>query len=156
MNLGFESWKDVIGVLVIPVSLALIALFWPELQLYYRRRAFRRLILRELQEVRPYPNVAKQGMEWWQHLGKDFIHKRIFEDVSGNRDFILSLPAELVYLVSQLWDAMKNHNEAEWLHFFGMLCDPKYDKNAEIKKAHKEWHILIEEYRLLRTGKYSL
>ncbi len=107
MNLGFESWKDIIGVLVIPVSLALIALFWPELQLYYRRRAFRKLIFRELQEVGPYPDVAKQGMQWWEHLQKDFIHKRIFEDVSGNRDFILSLPAELVYLVSQLWDAMK-------------------------------------------------
>ena len=51
---------------------------------------------------------------------------------------------------------MKNHNEGEWLHFLGMLCHPKYDKNAEIKKAHKEWHILIEEYRLLRTGKYNV
>lgn len=152
MNLGFESWKDVIGVLVIPISLALTALLWPELQFYYRRRAFRQLIFRELSEVRPYPDVARPGMEWWQHLKKDFVHKKIFENVSENRDFILSLPADLVYLISQLWDAMKSHNEDQWLHFLGMLCDPKYDKSGEIKKAHTEWHNLIERYRLLKTG----
>lgn len=102
MPLGFQTWKDVIEVLVVPLSLAIIALFWPELQVIYRRRSFTRLILRELQELKPYPETAKKEMQWWEHQTKDFIHQKILQEASENRDFILSLPPDLVYFVTQL------------------------------------------------------
>jgi hypothetical protein len=156
MPLGFQTWKDIIEVLIVPLSLAIIALFWPELQLISRRRSFTSLILRELQELKPYPKIADKDMHWWEHQTKDFIHQKIFREASENRDFILSLPPDLVYFVTQLWDAKNKHNSRQWLHFLEELSDPKYDKTGRIKEVHKDWQSLILQYEKLGSGLYNL
>ncbi len=155
MSLGFQTWRDIIEVLIIPVSLGLITLLWPELQSAARHRAFDRLIVRELQELTPFPEHAEKGKDWYDHQCKDFIHHMIFDAPSENSDFILSLPPDMVYDVSQLWSALKSRDAEQWLHFLGKLSDPRYDKNGEIKKAHQRWDSLIREYEELKRGNNS-
>jgi hypothetical protein len=137
--------KDVLDIVVIPVVLAILALAWPAIQSSNRRRAFRSLILRELEEIAPYSEDA-QDVGWWEHQRKDFVHQEIFQEVSKNRDFILSLEPDLVYLVSQLWDAKAKKDEGQWLHYLQELSVPKYDKKGRIGKAREKWATLCGEY----------
>lgn len=150
MSLGFQTWKDIIEILIAPVSLALIALLWAELQSAARRRAFRRLILRELEELEPFPENAEEGKHWHDHQRKNFIHRTIFDAPSENRDFILSLPPDMVYFVSQLWGSLNNRDQVNWLHFLCQLSNPEYDKKGKIKQAYQQWNALIRAYEELR------
>jgi hypothetical protein len=138
MSLGFDTWRDIISVLIV--------LLWPEVQSASRRRAFRRLILRELEELAPFPPNAQKNMEWFQHLSKNFVYQAVFMAPSENRDFILSLPPDMVYSVYQLWDALKNRNQVQWLYFLNKLANPSFDKRAEIREAHLQWACLIDQY----------
>src|SRR5687767_4865621 len=121
MELGFRTWKDVLEVIGSPIAIALAGLLWPSIQLRVRRRAFTRLIFRELSEVAPYPTEFERGGTWVYHQQRDFVHKRIFDEPSENRDFILSLPAGIVYHVSQLWQARARGDADQWLHSLGEL-----------------------------------
>ena len=153
MNTGFQTWKDILEVIIVPITLALIAVLWPEIQLANRRRVFRGLIFRELKEIFPSPNYAEEVEEWFHHQRRDFIHKKIFENPSENRELILSLPPDLVYHVSQLWSALSSRDEDQWLYFLGKLSLPKYDSSGEIKKAHMEWVSLVDQYKKSREKK---
>jgi len=141
------AMKDVLDIIVIPVVLAILALAWPTIQSWNRRQAFRGLILRELEEIAPYPEEA-DNVGWWAHQKKNFVHQKILQDASENRDFILSLEPDLVYLVSQLWDAKANKDEGQWLHYLDKLSDPKYDKTGRIAKARQKWAVLCDKYRV--------
>lgn len=55
MTSGFNTLKDVLEVIAIPVALALLALAWPPIQSWYRCRRFRLLTARELLEIKPFP-----------------------------------------------------------------------------------------------------
>lgn len=136
---------NALSIVAIPVLLATLALAWPSIQSCNRRRAFQRLILRELEEIAPSPEHA-QGVGWWEHQRKDFVHQKIFQKVSKNRDFILSPKPDLVYFVSQLWDAKAKKDDVQWLHFLQELSVPKYDKNGRIGKAREKWVTLCGEY----------
>jgi len=144
MNPSFSTLKDILD-LLLPTILALIALFWPNLQALYKRRAFTRLILRELKELTPSPREPEDGKQWWEHQKRHFVHQRIFEDVSANRDFILSLEPTLVYWVTQLWDSLESHDAEQWLWYLGNIAK-KYDRRGEINKNHTLWKQLIETY----------
>jgi len=54
---GFESVKDVLDVIQVPVVGGLAGLVWPLVQALDKRRRFECLIARELEEVEPYPNT---------------------------------------------------------------------------------------------------
>jgi hypothetical protein len=141
---GFESAKDVLDVLLVPAVGGAVALLWPQLQAWDKRRRFERLIARELEELGPHPKIRGSAFQaWTEHQNKNFVHKRIFEDASTNRDFILTLDATLVYEVSQLWDAVKTADETQWLWYLKCLAD-RYHKVA---KVHAEWVQLIESYK---------
>jgi hypothetical protein len=140
------STKDILDVVVIPVTLAILALLWPAIQARARRTAFRRLIVRELEEIGPYP-LEPNGSNWWEHQRKEFVHAKIFADTSKNRDFILSLEPDLVYLVSQLWNAKRAKDQNQWLHYLQMLSDAKYDREGWIAKAHQQWVQLCSAYK---------
>lgn len=142
---GFESLKDLLDVLLVPAVGGAIALLWPELQARDKRRRFERLIARELEELGPFPKTRESTSgPWTEHQRKNFVHKRILEDASTNRDFILTLDATLVYQVSQLWDALKTADETQWLWYLKCLADRYHGKVA---KAHGEWVQLIESYK---------
>ena len=129
--------------LLLPAILALIALFWPGLQSFYRRRTFTCLILRELEELTPHPKIPEKDREWWEHQPRRFVHQRIFDDVSANRDFILSLDPELVYWISQLWDSFERRDPDQWLWYLGRL-NVKFARKKEISKNYQSWQVLIE------------
>ena len=136
--------KDWLGIIVVPVGLALLGFVWPWTQDGLRRRGFRRLILRELEEVSPYPKTAsKDG--WWDHCQKRFIHREILQKPTENRDFILSLEPDLVYLVTQLWDSLDKHNWEQWDYMFKEL-ETDHCTSHEFKQHHNEWIELHREY----------
>jgi hypothetical protein len=143
------SSKDVLEIVVVPVALALIALAWPEIQSFWRRQRFRGLIVRELREIAPFPERARPGLHWWDHATKRFVHRTIFDAAAENRDFILSLPPDLVYDVSQLWAALEQRNMVQWLHFLRKLSAPSLDGTGEVVAALGKWTALIDEYAAL-------
>lgn len=156
MDAGFTTWKDILEVLVVPVALGIVALWWLEIQRLNRQRAFRRLILRELREVAPYPEEPQDGFHWWDHMQKAFVHRQIFAAASENRDFILSLPPDLVYNVSQLWAAIDHRSATQWRHFLAELSTSKLDRTGEIRSAEKKWTRLIYMYQQKESGMYDL
>lgn len=103
MDPGFESWKDVLEVLVMPLTVLAIGVWLPRLFEAEKARKFTALIKRELAEMEPWPKKAIEDAKWTDHLDKRFIHEEIFNNVSDNRDFILSLPPDIAYNTAQLW-----------------------------------------------------
>ncbi len=141
---GFESLKDLLETLLVPAVGGTVVLLWPELQAWDKGKRFERLILRELEEVAPYPKEHDSTTNSWvDHQKKDFLHKRLLEDPSKNRDFILSLDATLVYHVSQLWDARKSGNGSQWIWHLSELN--KYYKN-HLQYIFKSWDDLVIYY----------
>jgi len=136
--------KDWLQIVIIPVSLAMVALIWPLIQNWNRRRVFMALIRRELNEIGPYPEQPEKS-GWWEHLSKNFVHRRIVTDVSPNRDFVLSLKPDVVYYVSQLWDAFGAKDDGQWLYYLGKLAED--DESGALAKIHKAWAGLCEQYR---------
>jgi hypothetical protein len=134
---GFESPKDVVEVVLVPVTLAVLALVWPSIQGYWRRRRFRDLILRELEEIAPYPQQLCRDTEsradWVKHMKTGLLHRRIFAEPSANRDFILSLDPDVAYLVSQLWAAVDDGDDQQFLHY---LC--KLEKQGLVPKSKEK------------------
>ncbi|HET9774370.1 MAG TPA: hypothetical protein VFP25_05230 [Nitrososphaeraceae archaeon] len=98
---------DILDVVVIPISVILIALLWSDIQSWHRKRKFKNLICRELEELKP-PEKKDPEKNWNEHFNKKLIHREIFNNVAENRDFILSLDPDLVYYVSNLWNAYDN------------------------------------------------
>ena len=143
---GFESLKDLLEVLLIPAVGGAIALYWPELQRRQKRRQFEGLIERELEELAPYREKMDLALRsWTEYQRKEFLHKRILEDVAKNRDFILSLDPTLVYQVSQLWDARRNSDQKQWRFYLKELAKryPRYPQRVE--EARKKWKDLFKE-----------
>lgn len=142
MNNGFESLKDILDVIIVPVSLALIALAWPWFLSFYRRHQFITLICRELEELKPY-NTSVADKQWTHYQPKNFIHQKIFLDPSSNIDFILTLPADLVYNISQLWFAREEGNLKQWENFLDKISLSEYGQGDRFQKAYKGWKTLI-------------
>jgi hypothetical protein len=140
-NMVLKDWLEVI---IIPVSLAMVALIWPLIQDSNRRRAFMNLIRRELKEIGPYPEQPERN-GWWEHMSKNFVHQRIVTDVSPNRDFLLSLDPDVAYKVSQLWNALGAKDDKQWLFYLGELS--KSDRSGELAKIYNAWNALCNEYR---------
>lgn len=147
---GFESLKDLLDVLLVLAVGGFVALFWPKLQAYYKRRRFENLIARELEEIGPF---RKQGeptfSSWVDHQQKDFVHRRVLENPSQNFDVILSLDPTLVYHVSQLWDALKTGDDSQWLHYLKKLAD-RFGNN--LAGVYREWDELIASYKTHNTA----
>ena len=142
------STRDWLDVVVIPIVLVLIALVWPSIQNWHRCRTFTKLIFRELAEVGPYPLEAERD-HWAAHLTKNFAHRTILKEISQNRDFVLSLDADLVYDLTQLWDWYERKDAQQWLYYLGKLTD--YDKTGRLQQVRASWVELVERYR--RKGK---
>jgi len=141
---------ELLDIVIIPVVLAVIALLWPDIHARYRRHAFENLISRELEEISPYVEGKDQEHKsWFAHQNRKFIHQKIFEDVTGNRDFILSLDPTLVYYVSQLWEARRKGNSSQWLYYLQKISKyasiHNYKNKREIQRAYNEWQALIEK-----------
>jgi hypothetical protein len=76
MDLGFGSLKDVLEVLLVPVSLGLLAVGWPAMSERRRRLNFESLIRRELEEAAPR-DPRSTDSPWHAHLTRRFLHEEI-------------------------------------------------------------------------------
>ena len=141
----FARHKELLDILVVPVVLTLLALVWPSIHAWHRRRAFQRLIERELEEVGPHPETPQPKGTWTHHQSKRFVHQAILKDAPSNIDFVLSLKPDLVYVVSQLWDARRESDAGQWLWHLQQISR-MYPSNAEIAKVVERWETLIKVY----------
>jgi hypothetical protein len=171
MNVGFDTWKDVLEVLIIPVAIFAIGALLPSLFDAVKARKFLALIKRELEEMEPWPKKVREGAKWTDHLDKRFIHEKIVENVSDNRDFILSLPPDIAYNLSQLWahfdkvtdpkasvtnDDLAKHG-AFWCDYLRETCmffDRRRGRNFQ-GRVYLPWVRLVLEYHpeLSKSGR---
>ncbi len=122
---GFDNWKDICDVIVIPIAAVLFATILPTCQEFTRRETFKRIISRELHEIEPQPEKMVVSKLWHSHLEKQgFIHQRILSDPTGNRDFILSLDPDQIYLLGQLW----SHTDR------GQKCEENQQENQRLQE----------------------
>lgn len=142
---------EILTLAIIPVVLAVLGLTWPSVLAMHRGRRFRGLILRELEETEPWPldppDQSAKGGEfrgpWWARQQKNFVHREVLADPSGNRDFILSLDPTLVYLVTQLWDSLERHDGHQWLWYLREIATA-YDQDGKLWEPYNRWRALIE------------
>lgn len=131
----------------IPVALAIVAsgvaFFWPWFQSYHRGRRFRYLIQRELAEATPLPDEPTAAPPWFERLQRKFLHRDIIENVTQNRDFILSLDADLVYKVSQLWNALKDEDHVQWMYCLGRLTQGSAATGG-LSKGCRKWAAIMD------------
>ncbi|MGI9416116.1 MAG: hypothetical protein ACR2PM_20770 [Hyphomicrobiales bacterium] len=146
MTSGFTTWKDVLDVVGIPVALGLLAIVWSPIESWYRCRRFRRLAGRELEEIGPRPEEPVGEEPWTAHLQKSFLHQRIIEQISENRDFVLGLNPSFVYSVSQLWKSYDDGDGTQWLWYLEELARHRYllFRKKKILEIHDKWKVLIE------------
>lgn len=148
MENGFTSWKDILEVVIIPVSLALLAVIYPYLQSRYRRYQFQRLIRRELREIGPYPKQAQKGKTWVDHQTKRCLHEEILANPTDNRDFILSLDPDITYHLTNLWASRdpKRPNPQQWIYCLSQL-DKAFRGNG-LDAVMSEWCNLMAMYQI--------
>jgi hypothetical protein len=157
MELGFSSWKDLIEVLLVPVSISFLALLWPSMAARRRRKNFEYLIRRELEEARPEPEVPGSGSPWHKHLGKHFLHQQIIKRPVENTEFVLSLNPQLAYSLSQMWiafdegtradEATARHHAEQWCWYLGATCrflDRRNPRSHLVREIWKPWCELIK------------
>ena len=149
MQLGFESWKDWFSVLGVPVGLAAAGGLYQLMKRRYDERAFLRLVLRELEEVGPWPTEPISRGSWEQHQRRTFVHQKIFDNPS--QTLLLGLPPDLVYIVNQLWSSRASSDAGQWLYCLGKLSAPAYDKRGRIGRSRDEWEVLLRKYELVQT-----
>ena len=139
-------WNDLFAPLILAVVGGGVAAVWPWLQTYWRGVTFQGIIKRELEEVAPFPLEPELTKPWWEHLQKRFVHEEIFarEQVSANRDFLLSLNPDVVYKVSQLWIAFEKRDADQWLHFLNELAHDRRVGSAKLQRAHESWVELLK------------
>jgi hypothetical protein len=159
LNLGFETVKDLLDVLIIPIVIFVVGALLPTLFDAVKARKFLGLIKRELDEMAPKGEKKTEGGKWHQHLVKRFIHEEIFAHISENRDFILSLPPDISYNMAQLWihfhKATESRSEsdlaehgASWCDYLRGLCCI-FDRGKEghfYIEIYQPWEKLILEY----------
>lgn len=149
MESGFCTIKDLLDVLIIPITLAILAVLFPVIRSWHIRRRFKKLILRELKEIGPYPTEKMDSNDSWiSHQTKKCVHKDIFINPSDNRDFILSLPPDLVYYLTNLWDPKngKDISGAQWKHYLRKLKE--YFNDSELNEVYRDWEKLIQQYQV--------
>lgn len=138
--------KDALDVVIIPVVVVLLGFFWPAIQARYRCGRFKQLARRELEEVGPYPEKREGQQSWKDHLKKDFVHRKIIQQPSENRDFLLGLSPEFVYWLAQLWSSYDTDQPDQWLHYLKKLATHKYTTSTDLQKALAKWEQLCKSY----------
>jgi hypothetical protein len=139
---------------IIGASVTAVAFFWSTIQSLQKRRLFQNLIYRELKELKPYTE-GEQLTQWHCYVKRDFVHQKIFENVSENRDFILSLNPDLIYYISQLWYSVtpKKENAIQWLYYLYEIA--RHSKNKDIKKTWEEWAQVVIKMQHNEYALYS-
>jgi hypothetical protein len=100
------------------------------------------LILRELSEISPHPPDKTNREDWWCHQKKQFIHRRLFDDSNENIEFLLSLDADMVYFVTQLWQSLEDEDWDQWQYALKKLAERYDDRLEKFGRKGKIWSAL--------------
>jgi hypothetical protein len=149
VTLPFASfWTDA-GAAIIALFAGAIAVFWPWLQALHRGRKFESIIRRELEEIGPHLDHPDARRPWWEYATKRFVHEEIFHrnNISQNRDFLMSLDATVVYQVSQLWIALEKRDGNQWLYFLDELASNRRVGSPALRSARDKWKTVIKAQR---------
>jgi hypothetical protein len=122
--------RDTIAVLA--VLTALFGGLWPTIQAKRQRGRFKRLMRRELQELKPKD-------EPWDKPKPDYVHRAVIEDPQAHLDFVLSLDPRLVYDLRRLWWAF-GRNEGEFLDRLWTIAEYT---GKPIKSNVENWRVQI-------------
>jgi hypothetical protein len=147
-----QGWQG-IAVAISVAIIGAIAASWNFLQARLNGRHFQQLILEELGEIHPDRTVVTDGM-LKSYMKKDFIHKKILEKETENKDLILTTNHKLIYHTKQLWSAFDNNDVKTFLRQLSWISVAKkrkilrermkYDKKrGTIKKACNTWIELV-------------
>jgi hypothetical protein len=146
--------KDWLDVIIIPVALAFLPLIWGLTGWWIRRVQFQELIFRELEEIGPHPPTrgeAGSRNHWSEHhTRKRFVHTDILNQPTDNRDFILSLSADIVYYVNQLWNSKEN--APQWIYMLYKLEKKmkiplwQIHRRQRVASVRQKWYVLMKEY----------
>lgn len=141
------AWEEVLPAILVTVVAGAVAACWPALQSFHRGRKFQKIIKRELSEIGPHPKEPEEGKPWWEHAPKRFVHQEIFaqENISQNRDFLLSLNGNVVYKVSQLWIALEKREGNQWVEYLKQLSNDRRTKSRELVDAYASWTKIVPE-----------
>jgi hypothetical protein len=154
MQVGFENLKDILDVLLVPVSVGLLALLWPALAARKRRKNFEYLIRRELEEATPQSEDLPEGLRWHRYLTKRFLHEEIISHPVDNSEFVLSLNPTLAYSLSQMWiafdkgskkgDEPSKDDAQQWCWQLRKTCeflDGQQSRPNFRQRLHRRWHV---------------
>lgn len=139
---GFDSVKDLLEVLIVPLSLFFFGLVLSRLFVKSenrRRNRFLLLIRREMQEMKPEQVQEQDNRRWCELLRKRFIHERIFLDPNANCEFVLSLEPELAYHESQMWTAMQKAGNAALRASTASDLEQKDRATQDLKRQAEFW-----------------
>ncbi len=144
--------KDILDIVLIPLAVALLPFIWSLSATLVRRNQFRNLILREIEEISPFPldKASQSDGKFWtdHHTEKRFLHKEILAKPTENRDFILSLPPALVYYVTQLWRSQAD--PTQWLYMISQIRfqTPWWQpsRRKKIEQVKNAWCELMKDY----------
>jgi len=155
MQLGFDNLKDLLDVLLVPVSVGLLALLWPALAARKRRKNFEYLIRRELEEAEPETEHLPKGLRWHKYLTRRFLHEEIISHPVDNSEFVLSLNPKLAYSLSQMWiafdkgskkgDKPSKDDAEQWCWHLRGTCqflDSQESRSRLTQQIRRRWHTL--------------
>jgi len=123
-RLGFKNLKEVLEIVVIPLSAVILAFVlardqevrkteFEQLRLQredesarieqQRIEKFRNLVYRELHEIEPIYKKSNVFQFWIDYRKKGFVHEEIVNNTFGNPDYAYSLEPDFIYNLRQLW-----------------------------------------------------
>jgi hypothetical protein len=119
---------------VATVAAAVLAFLWPFILGKRQRHRFKRLMLRELQELKP------NGEQWDEREKPDYVHRTVVEDLQAHLDFVLSLDPRIVYDLRRMWWAF-GRDGREFLDRLWTLGH----RNRKIQENAREWEKTLKD-----------
>jgi hypothetical protein len=152
MDKDVSSWVDVGAAVAIALVGASIAFFWPWIQSLHRARKFHQIVKRELEEIGPNLKrdesgrpLIPRGSPWWRYLSRRFVHEEVFarRNISTNRDFLLTIHPDVVFMVSQLWVAFDKRDGDEWVANLRLLARDRRVASSRLSEAANTWAVVV-------------
>jgi hypothetical protein len=131
---GLATILAAITVSLATVAAGALAVLWPVIQGRLQRHRFKRLMLRELQELKP------NGEQWDEREKPDYVHRTVVEDLQAHLDFVLSLDPSIVYNLRRMWWAF-GRDGREFLDRLRTLAQG----NTTIQINAQEWEKTLKD-----------
>ena len=147
----------------VPIVVAIIAgaaASWNFIQAKWNGHYFQNLIIRELGELEPRKRNPEdeEKVEYGLltfHMNKSFMHKKILDNPTENKESIFTVDNKLIYLTNQVWSAFDNNDVEQFLLNLKFISVDKrkklkifpmrYDWSNNISKALEKWIDLVKK-----------